>query len=63
MKHENPASSAHVWTVRRGADGKLCREIDSALLKALDPALTPEELADLIETAEGEAEIARHRLW
>ena len=63
MKREKIHSTARVWRVTRGLDGKIRAEIDAALLAELRPGLTAAQIADLLLAAAGEAEIARSRLW
>jgi hypothetical protein len=63
MKYENVASKARVWTITRGAGGELNADLDRALVNALRPGLTSEQIADLLVTAAGAAEVAETRLW
>jgi hypothetical protein len=63
MKHENVASKARVWTITRGAGGALNADLDRALFNTLRPGLTSEQIADLLVSAAGAAEIADTRLW
>lgn len=60
MKFERIDSKARVWTVKRGADGKLHGELDTQLLASLYPDLSEEDIAVI---AAGTAEIAETRVW
>ena len=63
MKHENIADKARVWTVTRGPDDTLIGQVDPALVNALLPGLTSEQIADLLVAAAGAAYIANTRAW
>ena len=63
MKFERIESDARVWTVNRGADGRLQHSVDPALVASLYPGLSDDEIADAIVIAQGTAEIAEKRAW
>jgi hypothetical protein len=54
---------ARVWTVTRGADGKLADELDVALLLKLNPDHSAEQIADALILAAATADIAASRAW
>lgn len=63
MKHQQIDEKARVWSLRRGADGRLHEQLDPALLAKIYPGLSPSEIADAIVIAAGEAEIDENRAW
>jgi hypothetical protein len=54
---------AKVWTLSRGAGGKLEEQLDESFLAKLEKAETVEEIADAILAAAAEREIAETRVW
>ena len=54
---------AKIWTVTRGADGKLAERIDPSFLATLEKAQSVEELADAIVAAAARKEIEESRVW
>jgi hypothetical protein len=54
---------AKVWSISRGADGKLEERLDERFLAKLEQAETPEQIADAIVAAAAERDIAETRLW
>ena len=63
MKHQQIDDKDRVWTVRRGADGRLHEQLDAKLLARIHPGLSAEEIADALVIAAGEAEIDENRAW
>ena len=63
MKHQQIDEKARVWTVRRGADGRLHEQLDAGLLAKLYPGLSPDDIAEALVIAAGEAEIDENRAW
>ena len=57
MKYEKIDDRARVWTITRGTDGRLRKELDEGILATLDPR------ADALVIAAGEQEIAETRAW
>jgi hypothetical protein len=54
---------ARVWTVTRGADGRLEERLDASFLATLELEELPEEMADGLIVAAGLQEIAETRVW
>jgi hypothetical protein len=54
---------AKVWTLSRGADGRLEERLDPTFLETLEKAETLEELADAIAAAAARREIEESRVW
>ncbi|HEU4696852.1 MAG TPA: hypothetical protein VFR92_07805 [Sphingomicrobium sp.] len=63
MKHQKIEDSARVWMVTLGPDGKLQEQLDPQFVAALGNGESAREVADLLATAAGEAEVAESRLW
>jgi hypothetical protein len=57
MKYEKIDDRARVWTITRGADGRLREELDEGILATLNP------LADALVIAAGEQDVADNRVW
>jgi hypothetical protein len=56
-------SKARVWTLTRGADGKLSEEIDLPRLLKLNPGHSVEQIADALVLAAAIADIEETRTW
>jgi hypothetical protein len=56
-------SSARLWVVVRGPDGRLHDELDPSLMKGLSEAHSAEDIAEALVKAAGEIEIGETRLW
>lgn len=56
-------NKARVWTVTRGADGKLEGDVDLSLLLKLNPGHSAEQLADALMLAAALADIDETRAW
>jgi hypothetical protein len=54
---------ARVWSLTRGADGKLEEELDFSLLLELNPGHSAEQIADALVLAAAMADIEDTRLW
>jgi hypothetical protein len=60
---EEISDEARVWTVTRGADGKLAEELDLSLLLKLNPNHSAAQIADALVLAAAAADIAETRVW
>lgn len=56
-------SSARIWVVVRGPDGRLHDELDPSLVKGLHETHTAKDIAEALLKAAGEIEVAETRLW
>lgn len=54
---------ARVWTLTRGADGKVSEEIDLPRLLKLNPDHGPEQIADALVLAAAIADVEEARAW
>ena len=55
--------SARVWTVTRGAGGRLEERLDETFLSILRTAQSAKEIADAYVIAAGLQEVAETRVW
>ena len=63
MKHQKIDDKAHVWTVRRGRDGRLHEELDSSLLERINAGRAALESAEAEVIAAGRRDIDENRTW
>jgi len=63
MVYEAIDRGARVWTVTRGPDGRLQKELDPELFAQLKAAQSAEEIADALDAAVARREMARSRSW
>ena len=63
MKHQKIDDKAHVWTVRRGRDGRLHEELDSSLLERINAGRAALEAAEAQVIAAGKREVEENRAW
>ena len=56
-------SSARIWVVVRGPDGRLQDELDPSLVKGLSEAHSGGDIAQALVKPAGEIELAETRLW
>ena len=63
MKHQKIDDKAHVWTVRRGRDGRLEEELDPTLLERINAGRAALELADEELIAAARRDIEESRAW
>jgi hypothetical protein len=54
---------AKVWTITRGADGRLEERLDERFLALLNDDPTVDEIVDALITAAAEQDIAETRAW
>jgi hypothetical protein len=54
---------AKVWTVTRGADGKLEDRIDPSFLMHVDEAELPDEIIDALIAAAARRDVGDSRVW
>ena len=54
---------AKIWTVTRGADGKLEDRIDPSFLMHADEAELPDEIVDALVAAAARRHIEESRVW
>jgi hypothetical protein len=60
---EHVDDRAKVWTLARGADGKLEDRLDPSFLETLEKAESVEELAEAIAASAARREIEASRVW
>ena len=63
MQHRKIDPASRVWTVVRGADGRLQEQIDRELVQALRSTGCPEDVTEAVIQTAGEIDIAETRLW
>ena len=63
MKHQKIDDKAHVWTVRRGRDGCLHEELDTALLERFKSGRSALETAEAEVIAAGRRDVEENRAW
>jgi len=63
MKYEMIDRRARVWTITRGADGRLHDDLDPELVAGLKAAQSAEEIADALDSAVARREVAKSRSW
>jgi hypothetical protein len=56
-------SSARVWIVERGSDGRLAERIDPDFLTLLDGYEEVDEILEALIVAAAEQDVAHTRLW
>jgi hypothetical protein len=63
VRHLPMDDKAKVWTITRGADGRLDERIDLAFLASFDDDQAIDQLVDALITAAAEQDIAETRIW